>query len=249
MAVDRGLEQLAADVVGWIRDQVVNAGLRGTAFGLSGGVDSAVVAALCRRAVGDCALGLILPCHSEAIDVADALDVAEAFDLATDTVDLGPAYDILVTSLESALRLGSVPAPVACLASANLKPRLRMMALYYYSNCHQLLVVGTSNRSELHVGYATKYGDSGVDVMPLANLLKRDVWALARHLGVPERVIERPPSAGLWPGQTDEGEMGLTYAELDGFLATGQASEAAQARIERLHYASEHKRRMPPKPE
>jgi len=242
------MEQLAVAISGWIREQVTAAGVRGTVLGLSGGVDSAVAAALCRRAVGDGALGLILPCHSEDVDVADALDVAAAFGLATETVDLGPAYDIVVTSLESALNLSSVPAPAACLASANLKPRLRMMALYYYANCHQLLVVGTSNRSELHVGYATKYGDSGVDVMPLANLLKQDVWALARHLGVPERVIERPPSAGLWPGQTDEGEMGLTYAELDGFLATGQASEAAQARIERLHRASDHKRRMPPKP-
>ena len=94
------------------------------------------------------------------------------------------------------------------LAEANLKPRLRMGALYYLANRLNYLVVGTSNRSELSVGYFAKHGDGGVDIMPLANLLKKDVNELARHLDIPKKIIEKAPSAGLWPGQTDEGRDG-----------------------------------------
>jgi NAD+ synthase len=131
---------------------------------------------------------------------------------------------------------------------ANLKPRLRMMTLYYFANRHRLLVVGTGNRSETYVGYTTKYGDSGADLMPIANLLKREVKAIAWALGIPEKVLAKPPTAGLWPGQTDENEMGLTYSQLDEYLATGRAPEEVRDRIERMHRASEHKRALPPTP-
>jgi len=123
-----------------------------------------------------------------------------------------------------------------------------MLALYYLANQLKYMVVGSSNRSELAVGYFTKHGDGGVDIMPLANLVKKEVMALARYLGVPPVIIDKPPSAGLWPGQTDEGDLGFSYDELDGYLLTGRASELVQGKIEQMRTASEHKRRPPDVP-
>jgi NAD+ synthase len=123
-----------------------------------------------------------------------------------------------------------------------------MTALYYLANRLNYMVVGTSNKSELSVGYFAKHGDGGVDIMPLANLLKKDVVELARNLGIPERILEKPPSAGLWPGQTDEGEMGVTYKELDQCLACGQASEKVRKKVDAMTQASAHKRALPATP-
>lgn len=132
------------------------------------------------------------------------------------------------------------------LALANIKPRLRMTALYYVANRHNYLVVGTENLSELTVGYFTKHGDGGVDILPIANLVKSQVYQLARYLGVPDKIIRRVPGAGLWAGQTDENEMGLTYEELDKYILTGTAPPDVKAKIDRLHRTSEHKRQRPP---
>jgi NAD+ synthase len=134
------------------------------------------------------------------------------------------------------------------LAQANIKPRLRMATLYYVANRLGYLVAGTGNRSEIAIGYYTKYGDGGVDLLPLGSLVKSEVRALARDLGVPAPIIEKAPSAGLWLGQTDEGEMGFTYDELDDYLRRGPESvaPAMAMRIERLTRASEHKRNLPP---
>jgi NAD+ synthase len=134
------------------------------------------------------------------------------------------------------------------LALANLKPRLRMTTLYHVANRLNYLVAGTGNRSEISIGYYTKYGDGGVDLLPLGSLVKSEVRALARDLGVPTRIVDKPPSAGLWLGQTDEGEMGFTYAELEEYLRGGPDSlvPATVMKIERLVRASEHKRQMPP---
>jgi len=132
------------------------------------------------------------------------------------------------------------------LALANIKPRLRMTALYYVANRFNYLVAGTENRSELTVGYFTKYGDGGADILPIANLVKSQVYELARFLGVPEKILRRTPSAGLWAGQIDEAEMGLTYEQLDRYILTGEAPRHVKERIEHLHRISEHKRQRPP---
>jgi NAD+ synthase len=134
---------------------------------------------------------------------------------------------------------------------ANVKPRLRMSALYYIANAMNYLVAGTGNRSELTIGYFTKYGDGGVDVLPIGHLLKSEVRALARALEVPASIIEKPASAGLWLGQTDEEEMGFTYADLESYLTEGPeaVAPALAMRIERLIRASEHKRALPATPE
>ena len=138
------------------------------------------------------------------------------------------------------------------MAVANLKARLRMVTLYYLANDRNYLVAGTGNRSEIMIGYFTKYGDGGVDLEPLGELYKWEVRRLARHVGVPREVVERPPTAGLWPGQTDEAEIGLTYEQLDEALAaiergaTDGIEPAVLARVERMIERSAHKRQMPP---
>jgi NAD+ synthase len=131
-----------------------------------------------------------------------------------------------------------------------VKPRLRMTTLYFVANTLNYMVAGTGNRSELSIGYFTKYGDGGVDLLPIGNLLKSEVRAAARALGVPDPIIEKAPSAGLWLGQTDEAEMGFTYAELEDYLTKGPqtVSPALAMRIDRLMRSSEHKRALAPAP-
>ena len=134
-------------------------------------------------------------------------------------------------------------------AEANLKVRLRMLTLYYFANQLKYMVAGSSNRSELSVGYFTKYGDGGVDILPLGNLVKKQVRELAGFLDIPRQVIDKPPSAGLWQGQTDEGELGLSYEDLDRYLVTGEASKELRAKIESMIAASKHKRFLPSLPD
>jgi len=241
------VEQLAAHLTEWIAAEVETSGGSGAVFGLSGGIDSAVVAALAKRAFPHHTLSVIMPCHSDPADAEDAAVVAHHFDIPATTVDLGPVYDLFVEMLGSC----STDLPESRLATANLKPRLRMTALYAFANQLDYRVLGTGNRSELAVGYFTKWGDGGADLLPLGSLVKGEVRDLARHLGVPDRIVTKPPSAGLWADQTDEAEMGLTYEELDAYLLTRTASPAVKAKVDAMNAASEHKRTLPriaPKP-
>jgi len=234
--------ELAARMVDWLRERVKEAGAKGVVFGLSGGIDSAVVAALSYRAFETDAVGLIMPCHSIPRDREDALLVARHLGLRTYEVDLGPIYDLMVSNL-SFFETGDEKK--AALARANMKPRLRMITLYSFAQNHGYLVAGTGNRSELTVGYFTKHGDSGVDLLPLSSLVKTQVRELARYLGIPQPIIDKPPSAGLWEGQTDEKEMGITYEELDRYILGGEVAPVVRKRIEQLHGQSQHKRMMP----
>lgn len=247
-------------IVEWLRARLQESGARGYVVGLSGGIDSAVVLGLCQRAAGEQVVGVMMPCHSDARDEADARLVADQFRASVLRIDLAPAFDTLTASAQNAL--DDVPAALraargadddirARMPLANVKPRLRMTTLYFVANSLNYLVAGTGNRAELTIGYFTKYGDGGVDVLPIGHLLKSDVRELARELGVPAAVIDKPPSAGLWIGQTDEDEMGFSYADLERYLTEGpQAVPPALAmRIERLMRASEHKRQLAPTPD
>lgn len=235
--------ELAGEIAAWMQNYVQQAGLTGYVVGLSGGIDSAVTAALALRAVGPAnVLGVIMPIHSLPEDAAYAESLAAALGLEALTVDLTPTFDRLVAELP----------PGTPMALANVKPRLRMATLYYLAQSRGALVAGTGNRPEMMVGYFTKYGDGGVDLEPLGALYKHEIRALARVLGVPTPIIERPPSAGLWPGQTDEAELGITYAELDAILAAWEAGEEPDApaetlaRVKRMVAATAHKRTPPP---
>jgi len=265
-------EKVAYALGAWIRERVLAAGCRGIVFGLSGGLDSAVVAGLGMRAIPEGCLGVVMPCHSDPEDVEDALACARAFDLPTLVCDLTSPFDrhlalvsgclsnaaaqpdlafaapALTQLADAAARVPMSDPGRSRMAQANLKPRLRMTVLYYYANTLGYLVVGTTNRSELTVGYFTKYGDGGSDIMPLAGLVKWQVRELASYLGVPRHIIEKAPTAGLWSGQTDEGEMGISYAELDHYILTGKADDAVRRRVDSLNRASQHKLARPPAP-
>lgn len=227
------------EAVSWIRDEIEKAGAKGGVLGVSGGVDSAVVALLLKKAMGDNMLGLIMPCNSLSSDLNDALEFVKLFKIPYKFIDLSPIYEGFLKVLGENDKKGD-------LALANIKPRLRMITLYYFANRLNYLVIGTGNKSELEVGYFTKYGDGGVDILPIGSLVKSEVREVARYLGVPEKIISKPPSAGLWEGQTDEGEMGLTYEALDRYLLEGKGELDIIKKIEEMRRKSDHKR-MPPK--
>jgi NAD+ synthase len=234
--------KLVDEIVKWMQDKLRGSGTRGFVVGLSGGVDSATTAALCKRAVGDEVLAVWMPCHSVPEDERFARMVVRALDLRMITVDLCSAYDAFLEALPEGTGM----------SRANLKPRLRMCTVYYLAQSNNYLVAGTGNKPEIMVGYFTKYGDGAVDLEPLGELYKHEVRALAGILGVPQPVIDRAPSPGLWPGQTDEGEMGITYAEIDAILADWAAGISPQlsadriAKVEGMVARSAHKRAVPP---
>lgn len=231
---------LSDNIANWIKDQVEHASAKGVVVGLSGGIDSACVAALSKKALGDNVLGLILPCYSNPEDEKFARLVAEKFKIKTEKKVLDLVYDELVKLFP---RGGKVPL-------ANLKPRLRMITLYYFAGNLNYLVAGCGNKSEIAVGYFTKYGDGGADMFPLGGLLKTEVRQLAEVLGVPREVIDRPPTAGLWEGQTDEGELGLSYADLDKAILAIEGNTKKEGspdgetidKVKKLMRISEHKR-------
>lgn len=229
---------LAGRISVWIREQVTKAGAQGLVLGLSGGVDSSVVAALARMACGENVLGLLMPCHSSPDSAAHAELVARKLGIRTHTADLTGAYDSMVAHV---LHGNGIEL-------TNIRPRLRMAALYCAAQTLKYLVIGTSNKSERMIGYFTKWGDGVADLQPIANLYKFQVRELARELEIPEEVINKAPTADLWEGQTDEGEIGVTYDELDAVLQgieTGNVSglnPATVARVRRMIEASEHKR-------
>jgi NAD+ synthase len=234
---------LADEIARWLSEKVTATGTNGVALGLSGGLDSAVVAALATRGLGaDKVTGVIMPARSQQEDIDDAKMIARHIGIDPQTIDLSRPFDTLIETLPEG----------SDLAAANIKPRLRMITLYHIANTNNLLVVGTGNRSELMAGYFTKYGDGGVDLLPLGSLYKREVRDLARAIGIPERIVTRPPSAGLWAGQTDEDEMGITYEDLDGILEALERGDttgyppALVKKVEQMVARSRHKRSMPP---
>ena len=207
--------------------------------GLSGGIDSSTVAALCVRALGkDKVVGLILPEKglSKIQDVEDARELA---------VTLGIAYHIHpINDVLDGLKLSLPFLASNKSALGNAKARIRMMMLYSYANAFNYRVAGTGNKSELHVGYFAKYGDGGVDFLPIGDLVKHEVRMLATHLEIPSCIVDKTPTAGLWQGQTDEKELGFTYEELDNAVRGRSSTVAAQ--VKKMHGESKHKREMPP---
>jgi NAD+ synthase len=243
MTGSRDYAEVAEVIERWLRDYLKRSGCKGFVLGLSGGLDSSVVGALCRR-VSAATIGLLLPCgHRPADAVADALLVAKQFRIDTVTYDLTPVYAALLQAFNL-----SASAPVT-LPLANLKARLRMITLYYEANKRQALVVGTGDRTELVLGFFTKYGDGGVDLLPIGSLLKGEVRELAGHLGIPKHIIAKPPSPELWPGQTAEGELGASYDQLDALVAGATPKGLSSAQIGQLRKRiaiNEHKLKLPP---
>ena len=226
----------------WIKERVETANAKGIVMGLSGGMDSSVVAVLAKKAVGGNLLCVIMPCNSSESDVDDAHFIADEFKIKTVSVDLSGLYKSYIGILPQGDKI----------ARANLIPRLRMATLYYFANTHNYLVAGTGNKSEIMTGYYTKYGDGGVDILPVGDLLKTEIKKLAVELGIPERIMKKVPSAGLWDGQTDEGELGITYDELDRTLLAIEKNDVGRIppenleKVKKIIDSSKHKREAIP---
>lgn len=231
-------EEEVLKIVNWIKEVVLSANAKGTILGLSGGVDSAVVSLLCKKAFPNDTLCLMMPCYSDGSDEEHALLIAEKNNLEVEKIKLDNVYDIFRKEINS-------PLDDSKFALGNIKARLRMITLNYYAAKRGYLVVGPTNKSEFTIGYYTKHGDSGVDIMPIADYLKKDVYELAKFLDVPGEIINKVPTAGLWEGQTDENEMKMSYDQLDNFIDSGSAENSIRNKIEMMIDRSEHKRRFP----
>lgn len=237
----------------FLHSQLRRAGRNKVVVGLSGGIDSSTAAALAARSLGsEHVIGLILPYgERRPEDVTDALELAELFHIHTRQIDIAPMVDAYFSSFPHA----------AARRRGNKMARERMSILYDWAEYHEALVMGTGNRTELYLGYLTKYGDGGVDLEPLGGLYKCEVRQLAASMGLPPKLINRVPTAGLWQGQTDEGELGMSYDVIDSILyhmldlRMGKRSLLkagfAPADVEmvgQMTRASRHKRLTPPFP-
>ncbi len=233
MTLERYLDRIEE----FLKNYLVETKASGYVLGLSGGVDSSLVAALSKEAVGKDKLHCIMmPIDSHPDDLKDAIALAKALDLNYHVIDLSETFQNFVkTFKEQGIELdkGSL---------SNLKVRMRMSTLYAYGQTHHLLVLGTDNADERYTGYFTKYGDGAADLLPIAKLVKKEVVEAAKIKGVPLFLAERVPSAGLFEGQTDEKEMGITYKDLDDFLLGKIVNKEVLDRINYLHRISEHKR-------
>lgn len=222
--------------VAFIRDTLNKAHARAIVFGNSGGKDSALVGILCKAACDD-VLGVMMPCGSAqnyGSDIDDAVALAEQFGIPNIQIDLTPVRQSMLDALASQ--------PPSEIATSNIAPRLRMTTLYAIAQTRGALVAGTSNRSERHLGYFTKWGDGACDFNPIVDLTVTEVFDFLAFLGAPDHIRSKAPSAGLREGQTDEKELGLRYADVDRYLETGQGSPDVVARIEGMHARTTHKR-------
>lgn len=235
----------------FLLQSVRESGRRGVVVALSGGVDSALVAKLCADALGPSAvLALSLPDGKGGPDQKDAKRLAKSLGIEFRAVNIAP----MVGAIEKRLKASGADR----VARGNLRARVRMIALYYVANSEDRLVMGTGNKSEIAVGYFSKFGDGGVDYQPIGDLYKTQVWAMAEVLGLPPAIVHKVPTAGLWPGQTDEGDLGMPYAELDRILlgielqmepeAIAEKAAVPLERVQRVQglvAASAHKRKTP----
>ena len=225
--------------VAFIRERLAESGCRGIVFGNSGGKDSALVGILCKKACDD-TLGVLMPCattQNYGSDTDDALLLAARFGIASRTVDLTEARSAEIRALEASGVVLNDP------AVSNIAPRLRMATLYAIAAAEGRLVAGTGNKCEIFMGYFTKWGDGAADFNPIADLTVSEIFAFLEYLDGPESIRMKPPSAGLFEGQTDEKEMGVTYAAVERYMNGGDVSEAERIIIERYNRGSEHKRR------
>ena len=241
-------EQIIAKIQNWIKDYVTSAKVNGVVVGVSGGIDSAVTTTLCTKALGfKNVIGLGLPCLSVLNDLNDAENLANKLGIKFIKIELTSVYNEFIRISSSLFESNQI-------AMANLKPRLRMMTIYYVGqSLGKFIVAGTSNRTELAIGYFTKYGDGGVDFEPIGDLYKCEVREIAKILEIPEEIIKKPPSAGLWEGQTDEAEIGLTYDVLDEIifridnnLDLDDLNKNDVKKVKEMIRSADHKITMPP---
>jgi len=226
--------------INFIRAQLEESGAKGIVFGNSGGKDSVLVGILCKKACED-TVGLIMPCTSKCNygdDLTDALMISKLYRIEKRKVDLTKTAASIKKALDESVNI--TPG-----AEINIAPRLRMTALYAVAATENRLVAGTGNKSERYIGYFTKWGDGAFDFNPIADLTVTEIYQFLTYLEVPKRIIDKAPSAGLYDGQTDEGEIGVTYKAIDEYLSSGVCAPDDMEKIANYHKISSHKRNPP----
>jgi len=250
-------EKINKIIIKFIKEKVANANADGVVIGMSGGIDSAVVAKLCALAIGkEKVLALIMPTRvTEENDVYDAVNFSERLGIEYKIIDISKILDSFLDEIEKDNEKNEKNKT----ALGNLMARIRMCLLYYHANLLNRLVAGTGNKSEILCGYFTKFGDGACDILPIAKLYKTQVRELAEYLKIPKEIRKKVPSAGLWRGQADEEELGIPYEILDKILIelidkNIEISEIIEKlkieketvkRVENLVNNSKHKRNMP----
>ena len=238
------LKNYLKDIEKFLKNYLDNNGMNCYVLGVSGGVDSSLCAALAKNAVGREKLHcLIIPIDSAKEDVDDALTLVKDLDLKYDIIDASETFHSYVRDFQK----NGIELDRSTLG--NLKARMRMSILYAIAQKERGLVIGTDNADERCVGYFTKYGDGACDILPIAHLVKAEVVEASKILGIRTSLAERVPTAGLYEGQTDEKEMGVSYKDLDAYVLGKEVNETAKKRIQYLEKISEHKRNPIPMPE
>ena len=235
------LKEYLLEIERFLQEYLESSHCKAYVLGLSGGVDSSLVAAIARKAVGkDKLYCYAIDIESNKADIDDAKQVAKELDLNLEIISLTQTYQNYLKELggKNFIRL----------TKSNLKVRMRMVALFAFAQEHSGLVLGTDNMDERYVGYFTKYGDGAADVLPIVYLTKGEVREAAKLYGLSSLLANRTPSAGLFEGQTDEVEMGIKYEDLDNFLLGKKVDKSVEERINHLHKISEHKRIPIPTP-
>lgn len=224
--------------VKFIQDLLKESGASGIVFGNSGGKDCALVGILCKLACEN-TLGVMMPCESTrnfGEDLEDGKALSKSFGIENRLVDLTESKKAIVSASKGVSQLSPT-------AISNIPPRLRMTTLYLIGQSENRLVAGTGNASERYMGYFTKWGDGAYDFNPISDLTATEIYPLLRYLKAPENIIEKAPSAGLFEGQTDEAEMGVSYEAIDKYIKTGEGLEKDVEIIKRYHSRTEHKRK------
>ncbi len=241
--------------VRFLKDYVVQAGATGLLIAISGGIDSAVAAGLCKLATDELSretgkeyitLGVFQP-YGEQEDIQHSYEVAEAFRLTHKVeTNIEDAVDEIALETEHAFKALHIHRHISRAGKGNVKARTRMVVQYALAFDMNLLVVGTDHASEALTGFFTKWGDGAVDITPLSSLNKRQIRELARRLGVPASVVDKVPTAGLWEGQTDEGELGVSYEDNSSYLEGKDVDPKAKEILEKHYMRSQHKRQPIP---
>ena len=239
--MNKNLKQQVSKRVEFIKNILIESKAKGIVLGFSGGKDSALVGILCKKAC-DNTVGIIMPCESKRNfneDAQDALLVASNYNIKTLCIDLTSVKKEFVKTLSPSFDLSGM-------ASANINPRLRMITLYAYAHAHNMLVAGTGNASEAYMGYFTKWGDGAYDFNPIGDMKVEEIYDMLAYLNAPKAIMNKPPSAALFEGQTDEKDMRVTYKETDAYLSGEKLSEESRRIIENYHNSTQHKRMPPP---
>lgn len=237
--------------VDFLKGYVEKTGAKGLLIAISGGIDSAVAAGLCKRATDELTqehgeeyktLGVFQP-YGKQDDIDHSYMVAKAFEMKyTAETNIEDAVNEVALEVEQSLKGMGTPRHITHQAKGNVKARTRMVVQYALANELNLLVVGTDHASEAITGFYTKWGDGAVDITPLSSLNKRQVRMLAAYLGVPQPLLDKAPSAGLWEGQTDENELGVTYEDNSDYLEGKEIGAAAREILENFYTRTAHKR-------